>query len=180
MHRGAQFALGQQCLAAGPRAAPTGAFGAFSAVHPWCLQAQRACAPLGDRPHQVAGRWSPSPPVGDRLGAAYVVPSQNLLSDQQGCNNPPLDTLLFSLFICLQTSINLPLASSQTSDEEQPFLVFTAKFNPCFLCLVLLNLPCPSRPVFPSCGLSPRVSVVPFKSWFASVLSLQIFPVYFL
>lgn len=77
-------------------------------------------------------------------------------------------------------SINFPLASFPTSDEEQPFLVFAAKFNPCFLRLVFLTQPCPSLSVFPSCDLSPRVSAVPIKSWFASVLSVQILPVYFL
>lgn len=85
------------------------------------------------------------------------------------------------VFICLQShSINLPLASSWMSDEEQPFLVFVTKFNPCFLCSVFLNQPCPSISIFPSCNLSPTVSMVPVKSWFASVLSIQILPVYFL
>lgn len=134
---------------------------------------------LGPVPPQAGGR-SPSLPAGDCLAAAHAAPSQASPFRPSGLKQPSsLHPLLFPPY--LQThSINLSLASSWMSDEEQPFLVFTAKFNPCFLCLVFLNQLCPSLSVFPSCDLSPRASAVPVKSWFASVLSVQILPVYFL
>lgn len=132
---------------------------------------------LGTVPPQ-AGGGSPSLPVGNCLAAAHTAPSRASPVRPSGLKRPSLHRLLFPV---LQThSINLSFASSSMSDEEQPFLVFTAKFNPCFLCLVFLNQLCPSLSVSPSCDLSPRVSAVPVKSWFASALSVQILPVYFL